>query len=126
VIITRTPPFTAAASLSVAANAAATPIHISMPTDPNFSGSQLTVTISTLPNNGTVLLSDGVTPVSIGEVLTIAQLTGLEFKPSPGISSQASVLRYAVTDPANGSALGTASLIVGPTPIQVSVPPLAP
>jgi hypothetical protein len=124
VIVTATPPTTIAALLTVNQNAAATPIKIAAPNDTNYATSQLAARILSLPNNGTVLLSDGTTSVSVGETLTISQLTGLEFKPTSNIASQASVLEYAVTDPGNGYALGTASLIVGPSPIQVSVPAL--
>jgi hypothetical protein len=70
------PPTTTAASLRVTENAAATSIGIAAPTDPKYSASQLSVTVTGLPTDGTVLLSDGVTAVTSGEILTIAQLTG--------------------------------------------------
>jgi hypothetical protein len=38
----------------------------------------------TVPGDGTMLLADGITAVSVGETLTIAQLTGLEFKADAG------------------------------------------
>ena len=37
---------------------------------------------------GTVYLADGVTPVTNGETLTVAQLTGLKFTPTSGVASQ--------------------------------------
>ena len=62
-----------------------------------------------LPNDGTVLLSDGVTAVTAGETLTVTQLTGLLFKPTGGAFGQTSTLSYTVTDPAGLSTTGTAT-----------------
>src|SRR5205823_4604715 len=50
-------------SLAVIANGAAQPLGIASPTDALFSASQLTVKVNLLPTTGTVLLSDGVTPI---------------------------------------------------------------
>src|SRR5580704_61688 len=88
------PPATAAASLTVAANAAATKIGIAAPTDPNYAAAQLSVTVTELPTDGTVLLADGVTPGTAGEILTIARLTGLMFKPASGSFAQSSSFTY--------------------------------
>jgi hypothetical protein len=63
-------------SLTVADNSLATTIHIPTPRraiDRDRHGFAL---------GRTVLLSDGVTPVTAGEGLTMAQLGGLEFKPT--------------------------------------------
>src|SRR5205807_610506 len=76
------PPVTTAASLTVAENAAATPIGIAAPTCPNYSTAQLKVTVTGLPTDGAILLADGATAVYNGEVLTVGQLTTLEFKPT--------------------------------------------
>ncbi|HET9849835.1 MAG TPA: hypothetical protein VFR68_14925, partial [Candidatus Dormibacteraeota bacterium] len=108
------PPVTTATSLTVAENALATSIGIAAPTDPNYSGSQLKVTVTGLPTPGTVLLSDGLTAVSSGETLTVAQLTGLMFKPKAGTFGTSSRFTYKVTDPSGLSTTGTASLAVGP------------
>ncbi len=107
-----TPPVTTAASLTVAENAAATAIGITAPTDANYSASQLTVTVSGLPSDGTVYLADGVTAVTSGEILTVAQLTGLTFKPTSGAYSQTSQFTYSVSDPSGLSASGTATLAI--------------
>ena len=106
------PPVTTAASLTVAENAGATAIGIAAPTDPNYSATQLTVTVNGLPSDGTVYLADGTTAVTVGEALTVAQLTGLTFKPTAGQSSQSSTFNYAVTDPAGLSAQGSATLAI--------------
>src|SRR5258708_755354 len=104
-----TGPGTKAASLTVAEDAAATVIGIVAPTDPNYSATQLTVTMNGLPSDGTVYLADGTTAVTVGETLTVAQLTGLTFKPTTGAFSQSSSFSYTVTDPAGLSAAGSAT-----------------
>jgi hypothetical protein len=101
-------------SLTVAENSAPTPIGIAAPTDPNYSASQLSVKITGLPTDGTVLLSDGTTAVTAGEILTVAQLTGLEFQPNAGAFGESSTLTYSVTDPSGLSAKGSATLAIGP------------
>src|SRR5216683_1464903 len=107
-----TPPVTTAASLTVAENAAATAIGIVAPSDANYAATQLTVTVTGLPSDGMVLLADGVTAVTSGEVLTVAQLTGLTFKPNSGVYSQSSQFTYSVSDPAGLSTSGTATLAI--------------
>src|SRR6266496_92526 len=108
-------PVTTAASLTVAQNAAATTIGISAPTDPNYSASQLTVTLTgTLPTDGTLYLADGVTSVTSGEILTVAQLTGLKFAPTTGAVALSEQLNYSVSDPGGMSAIGTATVAIAP------------
>ena len=53
-------------SLTAAENSLATTIAIAAPSDTNFAASALVVTVTALPSNGTVLLADGITPISIG------------------------------------------------------------
>ena len=108
-----TPPVTVAASLTVAPNALATPIDIQAPTDASYSSSALNVTVTALPTDGSVVLSNGTTAVTLGESLTVAQLTGLEFVPTPGASSQSSTFGYKVTDPSGSSGTGSAALAIG-------------
>ena len=57
-------------------------------------------------------LADGVTAVTSGEILTVAQLTGLTFKPTSGVYSQSSQFTYSVSDPSGLSASGTATLAI--------------
>src|SRR5205085_4281759 len=95
------------------ANTGATAIGILAPTDPNYSATQLTVTVKGLPSDGTVYLAGGTTAVTAGETLTVAQLTGLTFKPTTGVSGQTSTFNYTVTDPSALSATGSASLAIG-------------
>ena len=51
---------TTSATLTVSENAAATTIGLVAPVDTGYSGSQLTITVTGLPTDGTVLLADGV------------------------------------------------------------------
>src|SRR6185437_13295855 len=108
-----TPPTTVNGTLTVAENAAVTAINIPVPTDPNYAASQLKVTVRSLPSDGTVFLSNGVTPVRVGETFSATQLTGLEFKPKPGVSGQTSTFTYTVTDPSRLSASGSETLAIG-------------
>ena len=115
------PPSTTSASLTVAENTGPATIGIVPPADPNYSASQLSVRITGLPSDGTVLLSDAVTPVSLGESLTVAQLTGLKFSPLAGAFGTSSTFSYDVSNPSGLSTSGTATLAIGPD----TVPPIA-
>ncbi len=108
-------PIVSSPSLTVAENAPATAIGIAAPTDPNAAASQLAITAGALPSDGTVLLADGVTPVTAGQVLSAAQLTGLLFKPASGAFNASSAFTYSVSDPAGNASTGTATLAVGPS-----------
>ena len=110
-----TPPVVNATQLTVAANSGATPIGILAPTDASFAASALSVSVTGLPTDGTIVLSDGITPVSVGQSLTVAQLTGLEFVPTPGASGQSSSFSYKVSDPSGATTSGSATLGIGPS-----------
>src|SRR5260370_1017757 len=88
-------------------------IGIAAPKDSQYPASRLTVTVTGLPTDGTVYLSDGVTPVYHGETLSAAQLTGLMFKPTVGLFGTTSTLTYTVTDPSGARASGLATLAIG-------------
>jgi hypothetical protein len=49
--------------------------------------------------------------------LTVAQLTGLEFKPTQDNTGNSSSFAYTVSDPAGKSATGSVTLITGPNAI---------
>lgn len=107
------PPTVTPTFLNVAENAAATPIGIAAPTDPNgYSADALEVTITAVPNDGSVSLNGAA--VTVGESLSVSQLTDLDFTATAGAYSQTSPLAYTVTDPSGASADGTASLTIGP------------
>src|SRR5207302_977154 len=95
-------------------NATATAIGISAPSDINYAASALTIKVIGLPSDGSVYLADGVTAVTSGETLTVAQLTGLTFEPTSGVFSQSSQFTYSVSDPSGLSASGAATLAIGP------------
>ena len=55
----------------MAPNSGPASIGIAAPSDSQYSAAQLSVTVTALPTDGTVLLADGVTPVTAGETLTV-------------------------------------------------------
>jgi hypothetical protein len=61
-----------------------------------------------------VYLADGVTAVTSGEILTVAQLTGLKFTPTSGAVALSEQLTYSVSDPGGKSATGTATVAIAP------------
>ena len=67
-------------------------------------------------SNGTVTLADGTTAVHAGQTLSVAQLTGLEFKPATGTPQTASAFAYTVKDPTGNISTGTATVTIQPTP----------
>jgi hypothetical protein len=99
--------------LSVLQNVTATPIKITAPTDSVYSAAQLKITVTGLPSDGTVLLSDGTTAVTNGQVLTVSQLTALQFKPTTDIAAVSSTFTYKVSDPSGATASGAVSLTIG-------------
>ncbi len=115
-------------TLQVAPGAAATPIGLTAPTDTAFQPAQLAITVTGLPSDGVVDLAGSTAAITAGQVLTGAQLAGLTFTPGAGVSSASSAFVYAVTDPAGGTASGTATLAIGAgavatPPTAVLVPP---
>ncbi len=64
-------------SVTVAEESLGTPLNIAAPTDVDLSD-VLTITVTGLPTVGSVTLANG-TPVSNGQILTIAELQGLKY-----------------------------------------------
>ena len=112
-VIDTTAPVASSPTLTVAQNAAATPIGIAAPSDNLTAAGSLAIVAGSLPTDGTVTLGDGTTPVTAGQALTVAQLSGLEFSPTAGVSNQGSIFTYTVTDGAGNAITGTAALNVG-------------
>jgi hypothetical protein len=56
--------------------------------DTSFGSAALTVMVTALPSNGTILLAGGVKPVTLGETLTVQQLTALKFRPTLNLYGQ--------------------------------------
>ena len=109
-------------SLTVAENQLATSIGLAAPVDSSYSSSALTVTVTALPSDGTILLADGITPVNLGQSLTVTQLVGLKFRPALNSFAASSSFGFTVSDPAGSSAIGSAVLTIGTatTPVLTS------
>ena len=105
-----------AAAVIVTDGAAGTALQIAAPTDPNYPAGDLAVTVLALPTNGRVTLADGASALTAGEALSVGQLTGLLFTPTPtpGGMASTSSLGYSVTDPDGNSAIGTVTLATEP------------
>ncbi|WP_211219912.1 Ig-like domain-containing protein [Simiduia agarivorans] len=90
------------------------PMAIQAPTDADTDVSELQIVVQSLPatSTGTVFLSDGVTPVSAGQVLTMAQLTSLVF--TAGVVEASDAFVYTVFD-GELTTTGTVSINVGAT-----------
>jgi len=116
------PPITSPASLTVAENSGPRPIGIMAPSDPNYLASKLSVRVTVLPSDGTVLLADGVTAVTAGETLSVAQLTGLMFRPTGSVFGQSSSFNYTVSNPSGLSTGGLATLAIGPDTVAPTTP----
>src|ERR1700676_4385912 len=99
--------------LYVLQNCGPTPIPIQPPNLSRGLAADLYVTITERPSNGTVLLSDGITVVTQGQALHIAQLSGLMFRPAADACGQISLLQYrscGSSEPLTATVL----LVVGP------------
>src|SRR5436305_991655 len=83
--------------ITVGENSGPTPIGIVAPLDSLYPANRLTVKVTGLPTDGIVYLSDSVTQVSTGQTLTVSQLTGIVFKPTPGLFGTSSTFTYSVT-----------------------------
>ena len=109
--IDTTPPTVSSPTLTVGANTGLAAIGIAAPSDPADNVS-LTITVTALPSDGTVYLSNGVTAVTQNELLSVSQLTGVRFAPAPNISARRSAFTYSVSDPAGNTATGTVALVI--------------
>ncbi|MGI1677094.1 MAG: type I secretion C-terminal target domain-containing protein [Cellvibrionaceae bacterium] len=88
-------------------------LGIVAPTDFDSDDSTLVITVTSLPPTvGTVMLADGVTPVTLGQVLTIAELTGLVF--DAGTVEGTEAFTYTVSD-GDIVTTGTTTIDVGTT-----------
>src|SRR5690349_3497555 len=100
---------TTPAALTVAGGSSPRVLGIAAPADTLYPASKLKVTVTGLPTDGTVYLSDGVTPVLLGELLSVAELTGLTFAGGANATGQSAQFTYDVIDPDGTSATGTAT-----------------
>ena len=95
-------------SLTVGENQLATSIGLAAPVDSLYAAADLAVLVTALPSNGTILLADGITPVNLGQSLTVTQLVGLKFRPALNSFATSSSFGFTVSDPAGSSAVGSA------------------
>jgi uncharacterized protein (TIGR03790 family) len=102
--------------LQVAPNSVATPIGIPTPTNVAGYYPLPSIVINGLPSDGIVLLPDGITPVTLNENLTLAQLTGLQFQPTSNLQSGVSTFTYTISTPYQKDS-GAATLIVSAGPV---------
>ncbi len=89
-------------------------------------GNVVSVTITSVPTGGTLLLADGSSVVSAGQTLTPAQTAGLLFKPAVDFVGQAAITFF-VTDNQGATSNGaTVSLnVVDTNPPPANQPPVA-
>jgi T5SS/PEP-CTERM-associated repeat protein len=104
-------PMTTPVTVTLQPNGGATPLGIPAPTDnAGTNSADFAALVTALPTDATILLSDGVTPVTLNESLTIAQLTSLDVQPLTGQTSGSSMFTYSVTDAEFASAAGSATV----------------
>ncbi len=103
---------TTPASLTVKAGNSPMAIGITAPADTQYPQSQLRVMVTGLPTDGTVYLSDGITPVLFGELLSAAELTGLTFAGGAEAAGASAQFAYTVSDPDGTTSTGAATLSV--------------
>ncbi|MFT3666276.1 Ig-like domain-containing protein [Piscinibacter sp.] len=111
-------PVASSSTITVAEESTNTPLGLTAPTD--VDGDVLTITVTGLPGIGTVTLADG-TPVTNGQVLTAAQLAGLQFDaPADLLAATSTSFTYSVND---GTVTVSAGTTINVTP--VNDPPVA-
>ncbi|GGE87017.1 hypothetical protein GCM10011317_50150 [Niveispirillum cyanobacteriorum] len=92
----------------IARNADAVGLSIDQPSDPD--GDPLTITITGLPSNGITLRGDG-GRVSVGDTLSPADLTRLQFDVDTGFLGDAGSLTYTISD-GNSLRLGSVEVLI--------------
>ncbi len=117
VAVTVTPvndaPVASSSTITVAEQSANTPLGLTAPTD--VDSNPLTITVTGLPSVGTVTLADG-TPVTDGQVLTAAQLVGLQFDaPADLLTATTTSFTYSVND---GTTTVNAGTTINVTPVN--------
>ena len=98
-----------------------TALNIAAPTDPD--PDPLTITVTAVPTDGVMQIAGGGGAVAIDDVLTEAQLTGLEYDPAQDFNGDPGAFAYTVDDGNGGSDSQTVSLNVTAVNDQPSVSP---
>ncbi|MBS0442468.1 MAG: tandem-95 repeat protein, partial [Proteobacteria bacterium] len=106
-------PVASSSTITVAEESVNTPLGLAAPAD--VDGNPLTITVTGLPAVGTITLADG-TPVTNGQVLTAAQLAGLQFDaPADQLAATTTSFTYSVND---GTTTVNAGTTINVTPIN--------
>lgn len=106
-------PIPSSSAITVAEASVDTPLGLVAPTD--VDGDALTITVTGLPSVGTVTLADG-TAVANGQVLTAAQLAGLQFDaPADLLAATSTSFSYSVSD---GTITVNAGTTINLTPVN--------
>ena len=91
------PPVATDNAITVPEDSTTNPLGLAPPTD--VDGDALTATVTGLPTQGAVFLADGVTPVNLGDTLTVAQLTALVYDaPTTFTIANAGSFTYDISD----------------------------
>lgn len=106
-------------SSPVATTSRATFLGTATPPGTNYVPSDLSMTVTALPPNGTVLLADGFTPVRPRQVLTLAQLEALKFRPALSSTAGSQASGSSTTNPAGEVVEAEARLPAGYSVLSV-------
>lgn len=106
--VNQSPQLPDAPQLSVQETAQATPLGVGMPSDPDQDA--MTVQVMGLPRIGAV--KTGQRPVQFGDQLTLEQLNGLTYEPTPGSSGDAGAFLFVVRDGQGGITTGRVPIVV--------------
>ncbi|MCG8239736.1 gliding motility-associated C-terminal domain-containing protein, partial [Tenacibaculum finnmarkense] len=96
-------------SASISSNADAT--DIVNPTGNDTDGTVENYKITSLPSGGTLFLADGITPVTLNQVLTVAQANGLKFDPD-GTTNDDATFNIAAIDNDRGEDATPATITI--------------
>ncbi|MBC6110040.1 DUF11 domain-containing protein, partial [Pedobacter sp. CCM 8938] len=96
-----------------------TPTDIDNPTGSDTDGTIVAYIINTLPAKGTLYLADGVTVVTAGQELTVAQANGLKFVPN-GTSSGTTTFTLSAKDNDGGIDATPATFTINIQPLGVT------
>ena len=91
------PPVATDNAITVAEESTGNALGLTPPTD--VDGDPLSATVTGLPTQGAVFLADGVTPVNLGDPLSVAQLTSLVYDaPTTFTTADAGSFTYDISD----------------------------
>jgi hypothetical protein len=92
------PPVADSTSITVPKDSENNGIGLNAPTDPDGNPLTITVTRIPLPSEGTITKADGITPLSVDDILTPEEVAGLQFDAAPGFIGPVTPFTYTVSD----------------------------